>query len=328
MSTELKRIGYTNEMCLQGMEELIQEAFIPVHTIRPDVLGGRYNLVGPTGEIIPPHDWDSVIQPGWTVTMHVWSTTEKEAQELMKANHHLLGTFQDQYDASPSQDLKESRVGDQRSPSVKKHNCPYCSRKFKRHYNLESHLLTHREKPFHCGKCDKRFHRRHDLKRHTKLHTAYLCLECNRSFAGGDALARHKEQGQCANRKTSTNHFNGDGDFDREESRARIDSTDGSMDSNLAERKSKGLNIPNHNDRVTAKTKSKDMNTSNRNNLVTAEHVLKGLSTLNDNDLVTAEPMSKVLNPPNHNARVIHHQGYTMVELDNGLVRLKWKCVS
>ena len=226
------------------MEELIQEAFIHINTIRPDVAEGRYDLVGPTGEIMSPHNWDSVIQPDWTVTMHMWSTIKKEAQELIEANHHLLGIFQNQYDASPSQDLEESLVGDQRSPSVKKHKCPYCSRKFKRHYNLESHLLTHREKPFHCEKCDARFRRLPHLKRHTKLHTAYLCPECDRSFAGGDALARHKEQGQCANRKTSTSHFDGDGDFNREESRARIDSTDGSMDSNLAERKSKGLDTP------------------------------------------------------------------------------------
>ncbi|KAL2834502.1 hypothetical protein BDW59DRAFT_48343 [Aspergillus cavernicola] len=100
----------------------------------------------------------------------------------------------------------------QRSPSAKKHRCPYCATEFTRHHNLKSHLLTHsHEKPFVCQTCQSRFRRLHDLKRHQKLHTGerpHLCPKCGRRFARGDALARHnKGQGGCAGRRASMGSY-------------------------------------------------------------------------------------------------------------------------
>ena len=106
-----------------------------------------------------------------------------------------------------------------RSPSNKKHRCPYCATEFTRHHNLKSHLLTHsQEKPYVCSTCQSRFRRLHDLKRHTKLHTGerpHICEKCGRKFARGDALARHnKGPGGCAGRRASMDGFGGDDDFD------------------------------------------------------------------------------------------------------------------
>ncbi|CEO59698.1 Putative Kinetoplast-associated protein kap [Penicillium brasilianum] len=60
----------------QGMEDLINQAFLHVEVIGPHVAKGHYDLVGPNGEIILPQVWDSVIEPDWTVTMHMWPIPE------------------------------------------------------------------------------------------------------------------------------------------------------------------------------------------------------------------------------------------------------------
>lgn len=127
--------------------------------------------------------------------------------------------------------LPHSGLGSPRSPSMKKHKCPYCSTDFTRHHNLKSHLLTHsHEKPYLCETCDSRFRRLHDLKRHTKLHTGerpHVCLKCERSFARGDALARHnKGQGGCAGRRSSMGSFGGD---EKIEERIKVAGQDDSM---------------------------------------------------------------------------------------------------
>ncbi|OOQ90875.1 C2H2 zinc finger protein [Penicillium brasilianum] len=108
--------------------------------------------------------------------------------------------------------------GGPRSPSAKKHRCPYCATEFTRQHNLKSHLLTHsQEKPFVCQTCQSRFRRLHDLKRHTKLHTGerpHTCPKCGRRFARGDALARHnKGQGGCAGRRASMGSFHPEDEY-------------------------------------------------------------------------------------------------------------------
>ena len=63
------------------MEDLIRQAFIHVELIGPHVVDGHYDLVGPSGEIILPQVWETVVEPDWTVTMHMWPMPEPPPPE-------------------------------------------------------------------------------------------------------------------------------------------------------------------------------------------------------------------------------------------------------
>jgi len=58
------------------MEELIKQAFLHVDVIGPHVHDGHYDLAGPDGEIILPQVWETMVQPDWAVTMHMWPMPE------------------------------------------------------------------------------------------------------------------------------------------------------------------------------------------------------------------------------------------------------------
>lgn len=62
--------------CCKGMEELIKQAFLHVDVIGPHVHQGHYDLVSPDGEIVLPQVWDTIIQPGMAITMHMWPMPE------------------------------------------------------------------------------------------------------------------------------------------------------------------------------------------------------------------------------------------------------------
>jgi hypothetical protein len=67
---------------LQGMEELIKQAFVHVEVIGPHVLDGHYDLIGPNGEIILPQVWETMIEPDWSISMHMWPMPEKPPHGL------------------------------------------------------------------------------------------------------------------------------------------------------------------------------------------------------------------------------------------------------
>ena len=58
------------------MKDLIDQAFLHIEVLGPHVAEGHYDLVGPDGEIILAQVWESVIEPDWTVTMHMWPIPE------------------------------------------------------------------------------------------------------------------------------------------------------------------------------------------------------------------------------------------------------------
>src|SRR5258707_8539544 len=60
------------------MERLIKQAFLHVETIGPHVHEGHYDLIGPNGEIILPQVWERIIEPDWSISMHMWPMPEKQ----------------------------------------------------------------------------------------------------------------------------------------------------------------------------------------------------------------------------------------------------------
>ena len=59
------------------MEELIKQAFVHVDVFGPHVQAGHYDLIGPNGEIILPAIWEQVIEPDWSVQMHMWPMEQR-----------------------------------------------------------------------------------------------------------------------------------------------------------------------------------------------------------------------------------------------------------
>lgn len=62
----------------KGMKSLIEQAFSHVDGIGQLVMDGRYDLLGPEGNIILPAVWDIVIQPEWAIRMELWPEPEPE----------------------------------------------------------------------------------------------------------------------------------------------------------------------------------------------------------------------------------------------------------
>ncbi|KAJ5288962.1 hypothetical protein N7478_001992 [Penicillium angulare] len=73
-----RKFAFPWELCWnwQGMEDLIKQAFLHIEVIGPHVNKGHYDLVGPNGDIILPQVWDDVVEPDWTITMHMWPIPE------------------------------------------------------------------------------------------------------------------------------------------------------------------------------------------------------------------------------------------------------------
>jgi chemotaxis protein histidine kinase CheA len=65
----------------KGMEGLIKQAFLHVDVLGEHVHQGHYDLMGPDGEIILPQVWETMIQPDWEVSMHMWPMPEDDGDK-------------------------------------------------------------------------------------------------------------------------------------------------------------------------------------------------------------------------------------------------------
>ena len=54
------------------MESLIKRSFSHVESMDSKIFRGRYDILSPTGEIVLPEIWDSVVKPGWVVELRFW----------------------------------------------------------------------------------------------------------------------------------------------------------------------------------------------------------------------------------------------------------------
>lgn len=77
-----RKFNFPFELCKtwKGMNDLICQAFAHVEPYGQMVVDGNYDLIGPSGEIILPQIWETVLEPDWTITMHIWPVKEPEPQ--------------------------------------------------------------------------------------------------------------------------------------------------------------------------------------------------------------------------------------------------------
>lgn len=72
------------------MEGLIRQAFLHTESHYSRVNQGCYDLLGPNKKFIPPGEWETVIEPGMAISMHMWA--ENLHEHLMKGYMMSLRT--------------------------------------------------------------------------------------------------------------------------------------------------------------------------------------------------------------------------------------------
>ena len=72
------------------MERLIKQAFTDVDSLVKYIDERKYDLLDGNGHVILPALWESTIQPGWSVTMYMWSIAEPEDSSTSSRPRSLL----------------------------------------------------------------------------------------------------------------------------------------------------------------------------------------------------------------------------------------------
>ena len=90
-----RKFSFPYHLCKtwKGMEGLIKQAFLHVDMIGDHVRQGHYDLTGPDGEIILPQVWDTMVQPDWEISMHMWPIPEEEKKKDKMSADMLADPF-------------------------------------------------------------------------------------------------------------------------------------------------------------------------------------------------------------------------------------------
>lgn len=75
---------------VQGIHHLICDAFLHVEGLGPHVSESHYDLMDPSGYIILPSIWEDVIEPGWTISMHMWPIEESPGPAHVPSMHETM----------------------------------------------------------------------------------------------------------------------------------------------------------------------------------------------------------------------------------------------
>ena len=73
--------------------------------------------------------------------------------------------------------------------------CTLCSKKFKKNFHLNRHMLTHQDAKHSCQKCGKSFHRTDVFSKHQAKCSAgdKTCNLCDSTFSQKSSMTRHKK---------------------------------------------------------------------------------------------------------------------------------------
>ncbi|KAL9627859.1 MAG: hypothetical protein Q9164_007466, partial [Protoblastenia rupestris] len=90
----------------QAIDGLIRALFQDMGDIGIAVFKGHYDLMNPHDEVISPHSWETLLQPGWTITMRMWPIHVPEGK--LDVDHDSAGGLTDQKSFSYAVDAADT----------------------------------------------------------------------------------------------------------------------------------------------------------------------------------------------------------------------------
>ena len=107
------------------MEHLIKEIFLVVPNLGLRVADGQYDLCGPQDEILSPSNWESMIKPGWEITMRMWPNPERPPWEyagpraMLQDRHNIGSRGQDEASHGSLSQQEEDDLYDSENPRLR-----------------------------------------------------------------------------------------------------------------------------------------------------------------------------------------------------------------